>query len=150
MNEIGGDNAELGKPSPRERQVSIMMVRVPAVFIAMVVALTLVSFVQVPTASAAVFHHSYKGHVTSYSRADNTLVVNGKKGERTFDLSRAKVNGTIRPNEEVVVKYNNRDGRMVASSVKAEHHAKAGHHNKGYGSQMDDSDGSFNMPGSYR
>jgi hypothetical protein len=127
-----------------------MMVRFSTLFIALVVAFTLVGFVQVPGASAAVFHHSYKGQVTSYDRTDRTLVVSGKKGEKAFDLSRAKMNGTIRPNEQVVVKYSNRDGKMVASSVKVERHARAGHH-RGYGSQMDDSgDGSFNTPGSYR
>lgn len=116
-----------------------MMARLSTVFIAFLVAFALVGFAQVPTAPAAIFHHSYKGKATSYDESGKSLVVSGKEGEKTFDLSRAKMDGAIRPNEDVVVKYDNEDGRLVASSVKVEH--------KAYGSQMD---GSYNMPGSYR
>lgn len=86
--------------------------------IVLAVAFTLVGFVQAPVSSAALWHHTYKGQVTSYDKAANTVVINGKKGDMTFDVSKATTNGMIRPNERVVVSYNKKNGEMVASSVK--------------------------------
>ena len=68
--------------------------------------------------SASMFHHTYKGQVVSYDQTGNMIVVNGKHGERTFDVSTATMKGMIQVNERVVVKYNKKGGRMIASSVK--------------------------------
>ncbi len=68
--------------------------------------------------SYGIIHHSYRGRVMSYDKTDNTLAVNGKRGEKTFDVSKAKISGTVQPNDAVVVKYRNLNGQMVASSVK--------------------------------
>jgi hypothetical protein len=97
-----------------------MMVKIPAVFVALLFALSLVGFVQVPTVSAAVLHHTYEGTVSSYDPSGNTLVVTGKDGERTFDLSNAKIKGNIRDNADVAVRYSDQNGQLVASSVKAQ------------------------------
>ena len=119
-----------------------MIARLSMVFVALVVTLTLVGLVQVQTGNAALWHHSYKGQVTSYDKAGNTIVINGKEGEKTFDLSRAKVDGTIRRNETAEVKYDEKGGQMVASSVKVlEPRAGMERTDRGYGTEMDRSHG---------
>lgn len=109
-----------------------MMVRLSLIFVGLALGLALMGFVQVPAGSAAMGDHSYRGQVTSYDQAQNTVTVNGKHGERTFDLSGAKMNGTIRPNENVIVRYHDMNGQMVASSIRVIRH-------EGYGT-MDGSD----------
>jgi hypothetical protein len=94
-----------------------MKARLLITFVALVSALTLLTVVQVGTGSAAVWNHTYRGQVMSYDRNNHMVAVSGKDGERTFDLSRATINGPIRRDETIVVKYGKRDGRMVASSV---------------------------------
>ena len=37
--------------------------------------------------------------------------------KRAFDISNARVNGTVRPDENVMVKYDANSGQMVASSA---------------------------------
>jgi hypothetical protein len=119
-----------------------MIARLSMMFVVLVVALTLVSLVQVQTGNAALWHHSYKGQVSSYDKAGNTVVINGKEGEKTFDLSSAKVDGTIRRNDTAEVKYDNKDGQMVASSVKVlEPRAGMEKADRGYGTDMDRSHG---------
>ena len=90
-----------------------MMVRLSLIFVGLALGLALMGFVQVPAGSAAMGDHRYRGQVTSYDQAQNTVTVNGKHGERTFDLSGAKMNGTIRPNENVIVRYHDMNGQMV-------------------------------------
>lgn len=134
MMHIGGEWPETWSP---ERKVSNMVARISMVFMALVVAVALFGFVQAPVASAAIWHHTYKGQVVSYDRTANTLIVAGKDGQRSFDLSKATVNGQLRPNENVVVKYDKKNGEMLASSVdiaKARMGAQANMDKRGYGS----------------
>lgn len=63
--------------------------------------------------------HTYGGRVVSYDETGHRLVVSGKEGDKTFDVSRATMKGTVRPDETVAVRYTEKDGRMVASSVTA-------------------------------
>jgi len=102
----------------RKKEVSNMMVRISLLMIALLVAVSLVGFVQVPIASAVVVDHSYRGHVTSYDQATNILVVNGKEGEKSFDVANAHVSSMLQPNELVTVRYFDKEGSMVASSVR--------------------------------
>ena len=95
-----------------------MMVRISLVVVALLFALSLVGFVQVPVASAVIVDHSYRGHVISYDQATNTLVVSGKEGEKSFDISNAHVSSMLQPNELVTVRYSEKEGSMVASSVR--------------------------------
>jgi phage baseplate assembly protein gpV len=94
------------------------MMRIFVILVASVAVLGLVNFVQVPTGYAAILEHSYRGHVTSYDQATNTLIVNGKVGDKRFDVSQATVNRVLQSNETVRVKYTEKDGLMVASSVR--------------------------------
>jgi phage baseplate assembly protein gpV len=61
--------------------------------------------------------HSYKGKVVSYDETGHMIVVNGRQGDKTFDVSNAKISGTVRPDENVTVRYTERDGKMTASTV---------------------------------
>jgi hypothetical protein len=101
----------------RKKEVRNMIAKISLVMIAFVAVLSLVGFVQVPAASAVILDHSYRGHVTSYDQATNTLVVHGKWGDKSFDVSNAHVNSMLLPNESVTVTYFENGGTMVASSV---------------------------------
>ena len=61
--------------------------------------------------------HEYRGEVVSMDAAAKTLVVKGKKGEMTFDVSSAKMKGEAKAGDKVMVKYMEKDGKMMASSV---------------------------------
>ena len=41
----------------------------------------------------------------------------GQEGDRAFDLSKATINGALGNNEDVFVKYTDRDGILIASSI---------------------------------
>ncbi len=58
----------------------------------------------------------YSGTVVSMM--DDSLVVKGNEGEKTFDLSDVTVNGALKPGDEVQVAYHtDENGDMVVSSV---------------------------------
>ncbi len=60
---------------------------------------------------------NFKGEVTAVDTTAKTIVVKGKKGEKTFDVSRATMKGEIMPQYIVHVRYTEEGGKMVASSV---------------------------------
>jgi phage baseplate assembly protein gpV len=60
---------------------------------------------------------TYMGEVTTVDQTAHTIVVKGKEGEKTFDVSKAMMKGKVEPNHYVTVKYTEADGKMVASSV---------------------------------
>lgn len=64
-------------------------------------------------------HHvmSYTGQVISVDRDHRVIIVSGKEGEMTFEVSKTMVR-RVEPQENVRVNYVDRDGRMVASSVR--------------------------------
>ena len=64
----------------------------------------------------------YRGEVTSFDQTGHTIVVKGKEGEKTFDVSQATMKGKIEPEHYVAVKYTETNGKMVASSVWAVSH----------------------------
>ncbi len=57
----------------------------------------------------------YSGKVVSVNDTDHTIVVKGKDGDKTFDVS--KVNEKVLPGHDVSVTYRDENGKMVASSV---------------------------------
>ncbi len=57
----------------------------------------------------------YTGKVVSVNDTDHTMVIKGKGGEKTFDVS--NVNEKVVPGHDVSVTYRNENGKMVASSV---------------------------------
>jgi len=59
----------------------------------------------------------YKGEVISFDQTGHIIVVKGKEGEKTFDVSQATIKGKVEPEHYVAVKYTETDGKMVASSV---------------------------------
>ena len=59
----------------------------------------------------------YRGEVTTFDQTAHTIVVKGKEGEKTFDVSQATMKGKIEPEHYVAVKYTETNGKMVASSV---------------------------------
>lgn len=61
--------------------------------------------------------HQYTGEVVSMDAAAKTAVVKGEKGDMTFDIATAKMKGEAKAGDKVVVKYTEKDGKMVASSV---------------------------------
>ena len=65
--------------------------------------------------------HEYRGEVVSMDAATKTLVVKGKKGDMTFDVSSAKMKGEAKAGDKVMVKYAEKDGKMVASWVTMGH-----------------------------
>ncbi len=58
---------------------------------------------------------TYTGRVVSVNDTDHTMVVKGRQGEKTFDVS--NVNEKVQPGHDVTVTYHNENGMMVASSV---------------------------------
>ncbi len=57
----------------------------------------------------------YSGKVVSVNDTDHTIVVKGKDGDKTFDVS--KVNEKVLPGHDVSVTYRDENGKMIASSV---------------------------------
>lgn len=61
--------------------------------------------------------HQYTGEVVKMD-AGKMIVLKGKQGEKSFDLApSAKMKGEPKEGDKVVVKYTEKDGKMVASSV---------------------------------
>ena len=56
--------------------------------------------------------------MTAVDAAAKTITVKGKKADMTFDVSGVKGAEDIKAGDKVVVKYTEKDGKMVASSVK--------------------------------
>jgi len=61
--------------------------------------------------------HQYTGDVAKMDMAGKSIVVKGKKGDMTFDVANAKMKGEPKEGDKVVVKYTEKDGKMIASSV---------------------------------
>lgn len=59
----------------------------------------------------------YRGEVTTVDVAAKTLTVKGKKGDMTFDVTDVKMKGEPKPGHKVMVRYMEKDGKMVATSV---------------------------------
>ena len=93
-------------------------------FIAFVVALGLATLglahVSFAAGQAENMEHNmaYTGQVISYDYTHNMMIVKGKEGEKTFDATNAIMAQMVKPKEDVLVRYHESDGKMVASSVK--------------------------------
>jgi hypothetical protein len=62
---------------------------------------------------------SYVGKIVSLNTVDQTMVVRGKEGEKTFDISKATTDGSITTGHTVrVTYYADAKGNMVVSSVR--------------------------------
>ena len=59
--------------------------------------------------------HQYTGTIEKMDAA--AIVVKGKQGDKSFDVANAKMKGEPKQGDKVVVKYTEKDGKMVASSV---------------------------------
>ena len=59
----------------------------------------------------------FTGEVTNMDMAGQMMTVKGKKGDMTFDVSSAKMKGQVKAGDMVTVKYMEKDGTMMASSV---------------------------------
>jgi microtubule-associated protein 1 len=68
----------------------------------------------------------YRGEVTGMDTAAKTLTVKGKKGDMTFDVTDAKMKAEPKAGDKVMVKYMEKDGKMVAKSVSMKGVKKAG------------------------
>jgi hypothetical protein len=66
-----------------------------------------------PTVKAMTF----TGEVTAVNTSNKTIVVKGKEGEKTFDVSKATMGSAVKPGQTVSVTYTEKEGKMVASSV---------------------------------
>ena len=60
----------------------------------------------------------FKGEVTNMDMAAKMMTVKGKKGDMDFDISSAKIKREPMAGDKVSVKYMEKDGKMMASSVK--------------------------------
>ena len=65
------------------------------------------------------------------------MIVKGKKGDMTFDVSGAKMKEKVKAGSNVTVRYMEKDGKMMASSVTMRHAAKTNedNHNKNNGDE---------------
>ena len=77
--------------------------------------------------------HYVHGEVTAVDAAANTLTVKGKKGEVTLTIDdktkfhKGKTLADVKVGDKLTVKYAEKDGKMMATSVKtktAHHHEK--------------------------
>ncbi len=59
----------------------------------------------------------YWGEVTTMDSAAKTLTVKGKKDEKTFDVTDAKMKAEPKAGDKVMVRYTETDGKMVAKFV---------------------------------
>jgi hypothetical protein len=59
----------------------------------------------------------FRGEVTKMDMAAKMMTVKGKKGDMTFDVSGAKMKGEMKAGDKVHVKYMEKEGKMMASSV---------------------------------
>ena len=59
----------------------------------------------------------FAGEVTNMDTAAKTMAVKGKKGDMTFDVSGAKMKDEAKAGDKVTVKYTEKDGKKMASSV---------------------------------
>jgi len=59
--------------------------------------------------------HQYTGTIEKMD--GKMIVLKGQQGEKTFDAASAKMKGEPKQGDKVVVKYTEKDGKMVASSV---------------------------------
>jgi len=68
----------------------------------------------------------YRGEVAAIDHTAHTVVVKGKEGEKTFDVSRATMRGKVEPEQYVSVRYTEANGKMVAASITAVSHKASG------------------------
>jgi len=59
----------------------------------------------------------FKGEVTAVDMAAKTMTVKGNDGDKTFDVTDAKMKGEAKAGDMVTVKYMEKDGKMMASWV---------------------------------
>ena len=59
----------------------------------------------------------FTGEVTNMDTAAKMMTVKGKKGDMTFDVSGVKMKGEAKAGDKVTVKYMEKEGKMIASSV---------------------------------
>ena len=67
---------------------------------------------------------TFTGKVTNLDTAASTMIVKGKKGDMTFDVSSAKMKGEFKAGDKVRVGYTEMDGKMMASWVAKKGRAK--------------------------
>ncbi len=60
---------------------------------------------------------TFKGEVVSMDAATKVLVVKGAKGDMTFNVAGAKSTDEVKAGDKVIVKYMEKDGKMVATMV---------------------------------
>ena len=59
----------------------------------------------------------FSGEVTNMDMAMKMMTVKGKKGDMSFDVSGAKMKREMKPGDKVRVRYMEKDGKMMATSV---------------------------------
>jgi hypothetical protein len=67
---------------------------------------------------------TFKGEFVSADAAAKTIVVKDDKGDKTFDVSGVKKMKEFKAGDKVAVHYTEKDGKMMASAVKAQKAAK--------------------------
>ena len=68
---------------------------------------------------------TFTGYVTNMDTEAKMMTVKNKKGEKTFDVSNAKMKVEPKAGHKVTVKYMEMDGKMMASSVTVSKATKA-------------------------
>ena len=61
--------------------------------------------------------YQYAGEASEMDSTAKTLTVKGKSDEKTFDVGNFKMKKEPKAGDKVMVKYTEKDGKMVASSV---------------------------------
>jgi len=74
---------------------------------------------------------TFTGQVTNMDTEAKMMTVKNKKGEKTFDVSNAKMKVEPKAGHKVTVKYMEMDGKMMASSVTVSKATKAKKAKKG-------------------
>jgi hypothetical protein len=122
------------------REVKMKMILVVLVTTLMIVGLSTAGFAQTQSTSAgqgtvekkmepAGKAMVFTGKVVSINETDHALVVKGKQGEKTFDVSNVTI-GATKPGYTVHVRYTEKDGKLVASSISGSKKTVAEHNTK--------------------
>lgn len=69
------------------------------------------------TKTTSTKHMMFTGKVTNMDMAEKMMTVKGRMGEMTFDVSNVMMKGEAKAGDLVTVKYREKDGKMMASSV---------------------------------
>jgi osmotically-inducible protein OsmY len=118
-----------------------IMKKIMMVVVALIISVIFVTMVMAQDKAKSM---SWVGEVVSVDSAAKTVVAKNKKGEMTFDVSAAKLAKNVKldglnAGDKITVKYEEKDGKNMATSVAMVPGKKAKSKNESAGEYIDDS-----------